>query len=184
MKTYIALLRGINVSGQKKIKMAELKTLFEALLFTDVQTYIQSGNVIFMHDNAHPEGLERSIRQKILEKYGFEVAVTVLSPSELRGAIAGNPFLKDPSIDLKRIYVTFLASRPLPEHIETLGSLDYSPEAYMLDGKVLYFFSPHGYGKAKLNNNYIENKLKLSATTRNWKTVNTLMEMASGQGSA
>ncbi|MBN4062481.1 MAG: hypothetical protein COA57_06240 [Flavobacteriales bacterium] len=180
METYIAMLRGINVSGQKKIKMADLKAHFEQLNFKNVQTYIQSGNVIFNNKKSAAAMLEKAIEQKILKEYGFRVPVIVKSPNELRYVLANNSFLNDQSKDKSRLYVTFLAEEPAVVHVEKLKSIDHSPEAYILDVQHIYFFSPHGYGRAKMNNNFFENKLKVAATTRNWKTVNKLSEMANG----
>ena len=179
MNTYIALLRGINVGGQKKIKMIELKAHLEALGFQDIRMYIQSGNIVFRQKATDLVVLENAIRQKILEKYGFEVPTIIKTLSELEYTLSHNPFLKDPDKDPKRLYVTFLSDVPSSAHITTLQSVDYSPEEYILDGKEIYFFSPVGYGRAKMNNNFFENKLKLAATTRNWATVNKLVAMAS-----
>ena len=179
MKTYIALLRGINVSGQKMIKMAELKTHFEALGYQDVQTYIQSGNIVFKAAGTTPSSLEQAISEKIREVYGFEVAVTVRRPEDLRHILDNNPFLQRGE-DPERLYVTFLGALPAAAQVEKLKEYDYSPEAYILDGATLYFFAPNGYGRAKMNNNFFESKLKVSCTTRNWKTVQVLAEMAGG----
>ena len=176
METYIAMLRGINVSCQKIIKMADLKNHLQELNFFDVQTYIQSGNAVFNNKNVSHKILESKIANKILEEYGFEVAVIVKSPNELTEIIKKNPFTKDE--DLNRLCVIFLSDEPTADNIKKLKSFDHRPEEYVLNGKTIYGYSPHGYGKAKMNNNFFENKLKVSATTRNWKTVNKLAEMA------
>lgn len=177
METYIALLRGINISGQKLIKMADLKAHLSELKFTDVQTYIQSGNVIFKYENKTLEYLGNKIEQKILEKYGFEVTTIVKTPSELQSVIEQTPFLKDQKKDPNRIYITFLSEIPSSINIKKLENIDHSPEEFILKEKTIYFYSPNGYGRAKMNNNFFENKLKLKATTRNLKTVNKLLEI-------
>jgi uncharacterized protein (DUF1697 family) len=171
------MLRGINVSGQKIIKMADFKNHLQELNFTDVQTYIQSGNAVFKNKKTLPKDLEKKITKKILEEYGFEVSVIVKSPNELTEIIKKNPFTKDE--DLNRLCVIFLSDEPTSDNLKKLKGIDYSPEEYVLKGKTIYLYSPHGYGKAKMNNNFFENKLKVVATTRNWKTVNKLSEMAS-----
>ena len=178
METYIAILRGINVSGQKKIKMADLKAHLKELNFKNVRTYIQSGNVIFEHKETTPESLENEIEKKISEKYGFQVPTIIISPSELEYVLNNNPFLNDPNKASDRLYVTFLSAIPSSINIGKLKNIDHSPEEYILDGKNIYFFSPSSYGKAKMNNNFFENKLKTAATTRNWKTVNKLLEIS------
>ncbi|UCH66240.1 MAG: DUF1697 domain-containing protein [Ignavibacterium sp.] len=176
METYIAMLRGINVSGQKKIKMTDLKTHLQELNFKDVQTYIQSGNAVFNYIKSNPKKLESKIAQKILKEYSFEVSVIVKTRDELKNVLKSNPFTKDK--DLNRLYVTFLSDEPAKENLKNLEGINHSPEEYILKGKIIYFYSPHGYGKAKMNNNFFENKLIVAATTRNWKTVNKLAEMA------
>jgi uncharacterized protein (DUF1697 family) len=177
MNKYIAILRGINVSGQKKIKMADLKSHLSELNFKNIQTYIQSGNIIFEYESDDIIFLEDAIKSKINEKYGFEVPTIVITQNEIEYVLANNPFINEQGKDPERIYVTFLSDFPSITNIEKLENFNYSPEEYILDGKIIYFFSPHGYGKAKMNNNFFENKLKVEATTRNWKTVNKLFEM-------
>ena len=176
MQTFIALLRGINVSGQKKIRMADLKKLFEALGYRAVQTYIQSGNVVFRADTPAGEA-GPAISGKILDAYGFEVDVLIRRPEDLGHILDHNPFLERGE-DPERLYVTFLAEAPAPELIENLRANDYSPEAWQHSGQTIYFFSPLGYGRAKMNNNFFEKKLRTICTTRNWRTVQVLYDMS------
>lgn len=177
LNTFIALLRGINVSGQKKIKMADLKQHFEELNFQNVITYIQSGNIIFQTKIKDINKLEKSISNKINEHYGFDVEVIIKTISELEYIINNNPFIKQKK-DPNKIYLTFLHSFPKMENINKLKETNYSPEEYSIDNKNIFFFAPNGYGKAKMNNNFFEKKLKLIATTRNWKTVNKLYDLS------
>ena len=121
---------------------------------------------------------QKLIEQKIADKYGFEVPTIVKTPSELEHVLQNNPFLKEKDKDPERMYVTFLATLPAAELVESLKGIDHSPEEYVLDGKNIYLFSPLGSAKAKMSNNYFEGKLKVVATSRNWKTVNKLVEMA------
>lgn len=179
MNTYIALLRGINVSDQKLIKMADLRMHLAKLKLDNIQTYIQSGNIVFQSNGKSCEKLENLIRSKIKEKYDFDVPTLVKTPADLIDVIKRNPFKEEVESDSKRIYITFLSDHPEQSKIESLKEVDYSPEKYAVDGDIVFFFSPNGYGKAKMNNNFFENKLKVNATTRNWKTVNTLLEMSS-----
>jgi uncharacterized protein (DUF1697 family) len=177
MTKFIVLLRGINVSGQKKIKMSDLKSLFEDLSFSKVQTYIQSGNVIFSAKEKSNKKLEHKISSAIKSKFGFDVQVIVVTPDEIEYVIRNNPFLKKKK-ESERLYVTFLSENPPAENMKKLNAVDYSPEEYIIDGRYIYMFAPNGYGKAKLNNNFIENKLKVFGTTRNWRTVNKLFELS------
>lgn len=175
MPTYIALLRGINVSGQKKIKMAELRDHLISWGFAEVQTYIQSGNLILTSPETDQTQIAERIHRGILEAYGFEVPVMILLPKDVERVLAHNPFL--PEHDPKRLYVTFLSATPDADLIDQLAAVDYAPEAYVVTDQHIYFFSPAGYGRAKMNNNFFEKKLKVNATTRNWRTVNKLRDM-------
>ena len=176
MKKFIALLRGINVSGQKKIKMSDLKLLIEDLGFQNVATYIQSGNVIFSSKEKSVKKLESKISSGIKNKYGFDVQVLIIKPDEIEYVFRKNPFIKKKKATDK-LYVTFLAKKPTSENKKILETKDFSPEEYVIDRKFIYLFYPNGAGKAKLNNNLLESKLKLPATTRNWNTIKTLSEL-------
>jgi len=177
MKKFVALLRGINVSGQKQIKMSDLKTLSEDLGFTKVQAYIQSGNVIFSAKEKSSKRLEDKTSSAIKSKFGFDVPVIVVTPEEIEYVIQNNPFIKKKK-DLEKLYVTFLSENLPAENIKKLNAVDYFQEEYIIDGRYIYLFVPNGYGKAKLNNNLFENKFKVFGTTRNWKTVNKLFELS------
>lgn len=179
MQTFISILRGINVSGQKKILMAELKALYESLQFKDVNTYIQSGNVIFK-SNEKLSDIEfaTKIEKAIYKEYGFEVPVIIRSKDEIHKIISVNPFLKEKNMEEKRLYVTFLSETPAKENIEIAKGLDFSPDRFFIIGKEVYLCVPNGYGETKLSNNFFEKKLKVNATTRNWNTVQKLLQLA------
>jgi uncharacterized protein (DUF1697 family) len=178
MNTFIAILRGINVSGQKKIRMADLKTYLEEAGLQNVRTYIQSGNVVFDHPGGDPDMLARLIEGKIRETYAFDVPTLVKRAEDLVAALARNPFLADPEADAAGIYFTFLAEAPAAEKLDVLNEIEYPNESFVVDGLNVYLYVPKGYGRAKMNNNFFENKLKVKATTRNLKTVKVLVEMA------
>lgn len=177
MGKFIALLRGINVSGQKKIKMSDLKMLFADLSFTNVETYIQSGNVFFLSDSNNKKIIRERLEKKIKSKYGYQVQIIIKTPDELKYALNYNPFLRDEKNDFDRIYFTFLSEKPSSINIKKLMEFEYPPEEYIIDGDMIYLLFPNGYGKAKMNNNFFEKKLNIFATTRNYKTVKTLFEM-------
>jgi uncharacterized protein (DUF1697 family) len=178
MGKFVALLRGINVSGQKKIKMSGLKVLFEDLSFTNIETYIQSGNVLFNCSTNSKKVIGDKIKRGIASKFGYQVHVIIKTPDELGYALKNNAFLKSKTKDLEKIYFTFLSEVPSQEKIQKLKEVDSSSEKYILDGTTIYLFFPSGYGKAKMNNNFFEKKLNVFATTRNYKTVKTLFEMS------
>jgi uncharacterized protein (DUF1697 family) len=179
MQVFVSILRGINVSGQKKILMADLKALYEGLKFKDVTTYIQSGNVIFKSDSKLSDAaLAEKIEAAILKQYSFTVPVVVRSISQLENIISENQFLKEKNIDLEKLHVTFLSEVPAKSATEAIKLLDYPPDRFSVAGEEVFLYTPGGYGETKLSNKFFENKLKVTATTRNWKTVNKLLEIA------
>ena len=180
MQTFISILRGINVSGQKKILMADLKALYESLHFKEVATYIQSGNVVFKSDAKLSDvQLAQKIEKAIGAKYNFEVPVMIRSIEEWEKAISQNSFTKEKNIDLKKLHITFLSEVPARENVESIKNADFLPDQFVIKGKEIYLHIPESYGETKLSNNFFEKKLKTKATTRNWNTVNKLFEMAS-----
>ena len=178
MEIYIALLRGINVSGQKLLRMNDLKSYFEELGFQEVLTYIQSGNIIFSFETTNQQKLEQMIREKILEKTRYNVPVAVLSRAELDTIIENNPYKTLENQEIEKLHLTVLEELPLQENILQLTRNNFAPEEFSFGGRYIYLFLPNGYGRAKLNNNFIEKKLKTGATTRNWKTIKKLQEMS------
>ena len=178
MTTYIAILRGINVSGHRVIKMEALKQLMDELNFQNIQTYIQSGNVIFQYKNTGFEKLEKKISDAIASKFDFEVPVVVLEFEELKNILEKNPFVIDPTKDIKYLHVTFLATEPEKKNLADINFNQYLPDELNIVGKTIYLYCPNGYGTTKLHNGFFESKLKVSATTRNWKTTNELVAIA------
>jgi uncharacterized protein (DUF1697 family) len=175
MHTYISILRGINVSGQKKIIMTDLVKLYEDLGFTDVKTYIQSGNVVFNSTKKVSNALlVKQIESKINEIYGFQVPVIIRTADDLAKIIASNPFKTEST---ENLYVTFLSNLPNSNHLEKLTELNYLPDEFIVIEKEIYL-NVSSYGTTKLSNSFFENKLKVTATTRNWNTVNKLLAIA------
>lgn len=170
---YIALLRGINVSGQKKIKMEDLRKLCEAIGFQHVQTYIQSGNIIFESPESEAPHLAYQLSEAIREKYDFEVTVIVRTPAELEDVLAKSPYSDSPT---DKTYYVLLEAEPSSEKWAKLDANAYLPDTFAYVGKVIYLHVV-SYGNTKLSNNFFEAKLKLSATTRNHNTIQKLIEM-------
>ncbi len=175
MTKYISILRGINVSGQKKILMADLKTIYENLKLKNITTYIQSGNVVF--ETNSKVNLQEAIEKAIFKTYGFEVPVIVIEAEEFKQNINANPFIKEKAIALDKLHVTFLEDAPSVTNSDALKSIKSSEDRYILNNKIVYLYCPGGYGTTKLSNTSIENKLKVKATTRNWKTCNELLKI-------
>lgn len=178
MNIYIAILRAINVSGKNKINIAELKKMFEDMNFKNVTTYIQSGNVVFESKKTDYKKLEKLIETKILERFTLQIPVIVRDKNELTSIIKSNPFLKRKNIDVTKLHATLLANEPEQTNIGKLKNVHYEPDEFILSGREIYVYCPNGYGTTKINNNFFENKLKVTATTRNWKTMNELLSIA------
>jgi len=170
MMKYISLLRGINVGGHKKILMKDLKELYESLSFENVKTFIQSGNVIFETNEAIEDSIVK-IEKAISHKYGFEVPVQIREVHDFEHIIKTCPFTKLDLAEGTRVMITFLDALPTQENIEELTTYVHEPEMLEVVGREVYLYCPDGYGKTKLNNNFLEKKLKVAATTRDWKSV-------------
>lgn len=178
MSKYISLLRGINVSGHKKIKMTDLKSLYETLGCENVQTYIQSGNVVFEHASLNLKSIQEAIEKTIEAKYGFSVYVDVRNKDDFFAILAALPFQNITlEKDGSQILITLLADNPNKEQIDLLNDLKHPTEKIIFGNRAFYLHCPNGYGKTKLSNAFIENKLQMRATTRNLRTVSKLCEM-------
>ena len=175
METYIALLRGINVGGHKKIKMTDLKKMFESLDFEEVVTYVQSGNVIFKGPETNTYNLEKRIKKGIMETFGWEVPVLVKTKMNLEGIVANNPFKEDD--DAGSTYFVLLQNLPKKSLIDLLRQMSYEDEIFIITPTCVYLQCKKGYGNTKCNNNFFEAKLKVPATTRNYKTMIKLLEL-------
>jgi uncharacterized protein (DUF1697 family) len=178
MKTYIAILRGINVSGHKMMKMVDLTTMLNGLSFKNIKTYIQSGNVVFQSKETAPAQLQKKIEKKIAETFGFEVPVMVIPVNEIETILKNNPFLKKKTVDVTNLHVTFLNGTYDKKIPIQLAEQKYGNDEFVATTTAIYLYCPDGYGNTKLSNTFWENKLKVVATTRNWKTVNELLKMA------
>lgn len=177
MYTYVSILRGINVGGRRKIKMNELKQLYSRIRLLNTYTYIQSGNVIFNTENNEDcKVLATQIENAILDSFGFEVPVVVRTFREIEQAIANNPFTKGNNIE--NLHLTFLNDYPESEKLAAIENSDFFPDLFNVVDKDVFIACNGKYSDSKLSNTFFENKLKIPATTRNWKTVMQLYEMA------
>lgn len=178
MAKLISILRGINVGGRRKILMADLRTLYEELGLKNPQTYIQSGNVLFDYSGRKKAAaIEEMIYKAIQKKYDFEVPVIVRTVQEITDAYHNNPFATEDT-ELEHLHLTFLKEIPTAEHLEKINTYDYSPDQFKIVGKEAYIYCEGKYHKSKLTNNFFEKKLKISSTTRNWKTVTKILELS------
>ena len=171
MKKYIVLLRGINVSGKNKLPMAELRDLLNDLGFQNVQTYIQSGNIILESDEGKSVVCNK-IKEGIQAKFGYDVPVIARTIPQWKKAIANYPFSTD---NTKIVAFVFLSKKVYETKIEVK---DINNDEYVIDNDMVYIHCSTGFGKTKLSNNLFERKLNVTATTRNYNSTLKLLELA------
>jgi len=178
MPTYIALLRGVNVSGKRILKMKDLVGVLSPPKYRNVRTYVQSGNLIFEHEGADTKKLAVTIERAIAGGFGIAPSVIIRTDHELGKIVRGNPFITDGEVDPERLYVTFLAERPgagIPPAVEIRKD---KHERFALIGSEVYLYCPNGYGRTKMNNSAFEKAFGVIATTRNWRTTTTLLRLS------
>ena len=178
MPVVISMLRGVNLAAHNRIKMEALRTLYESLGLQDVQTYVQSGNVIFRTKERNLPALAKCIEDKIQRDAGFRTGTVLRTTSELREAIAKNPFATRRNIDPSKLLVTFLSAAPDAESRGNALAIKTFPEELRIDGREVYIHFPNGMARPKMSWPRIEKALKTWGTGRNWNTVTKLLEIA------
>jgi uncharacterized protein (DUF1697 family) len=176
LETYVALLRGINLGSHKRVAMGDLRQVVVALGGEDVQTYVQSGNVVLRSKQSASElvsAIEKSIRQTL----GLDVTVIVRSQARLAKIIQGNPFVGQ-AADPTKLHLTLLGAKPDAADVSGLSEKYSGGDAFEVVGEDVYLHCPGGYGRTKLNNAFFEKHLRVTATTRNWRTMTALAELA------
>lgn len=177
MEVKIAVLRGINVGGKRKILMLDLRGLFETLGFKDVKTYIQSGNVIFKSDKQN-DILVSEIKTSIKTNFNLDVPVIIKSLQDLEQIVANNPFSITKEEDIGKLHLTFLSEKPTEEKLKLIESYNSNSDKFRIKGKNVFIWCNGKYHQSKLTNNFFEKKLAVEATTRNWKTVLKLLALS------
>ena len=177
MHNYIALLRGINVGGRYKIIMADLRVLFGTLGFTEVTSYIQSGNIIFCSEESNGKKLEQRIEAAIENEYGYSVPVIMLKRSTLEKILGENPWKPLKDDELNKMYYVFLKESPESEVVAEFKESKFENEKFVICRDYIYLKCLRGMGKAKLTTNLLEKKLGVQATARNHKTALKLLEL-------
>lgn len=176
MSVFVALFSGINVGGNRIVKMAELRAFFEELGFADVASYIQSGNVVFKADATDATALTATIEAAFETRWGFRSRIMVRDLGWYERLVAENPY-PDVADDHKKLHAYTLERAPVPAEIAPLAERNAGPESFEVKGDVLYLHAPEGLGKSKFAE-ILPRTLKVPGTARNWRTVLTLLEMA------
>lgn len=176
---YAALLRGVNVGGANKIAMASLADLFLQAGCRNVQTYIQSGNVVFAAQPKVALAAVSAVCSAVQQQFGFQTQIVLRSLEEMERIAASHPFFRDDE-ELGKFHVVFLADAPSPERIAALDPQRSPPDQFKVLGKEVYLYMPNGMARTKLSNAYFDSKLKTVSTVRNWRTVQKLLELMRG----
>jgi len=174
MAIWISFLRGINVAGNRNLKMDELEKIYVSLGFQNVQTYRQSGNVIFSHKGKDESGISTRIENALKTRKGLEVKIFLRSPNELARIVESHPFRNK---DRTRVHVTLLHSKPVEVPTSQITAVAAEGEEFALSNGEVFLFLPNGQGRTKLSNNFFEKTLGVAATTRNWNTITGVLEL-------
>jgi uncharacterized protein (DUF1697 family) len=174
---HLALLRGINVSGHNMIKMTTLKKMLHDIDFQNIETYIQSGNVFVETEEENQNSIGFTIKQKIFKELGFDVPAIVISKLDLEKCLTNNPVFKEKDVDVKKLYVAFISKELNNNALNDLKISQFKPDEAFIDGNRIYMKLETGAANTKLTQKYIEKKLNVIATSRNWNTVNKLLEL-------
>jgi uncharacterized protein (DUF1697 family) len=177
MPIYVSMLRGINVGGNKRIKMDQLRSSLEALGLEQVKTYIQSGNVVYKAAKTAPATLSQKIEANIVKTFGFEAAVITRTAEQMKKLIADNPFLKQANIDPEKLHVAFLSKAPEAAAVRKLAGLTLAPDQSTCMGEEVYLCFPNGVSGSSLWKHPLDRVLSVEATMRNWKTVTAIHQM-------
>jgi uncharacterized protein (DUF1697 family) len=173
--TYIVLLRGVMPTGKNRVPMAELRKELTDFGFENVRTYIQSGNVLVDTDYSMQE-VENHVHDVIKKKIGADLAVIARTGAQLKKIISDNPFTE--GYDISRVFFVMFKQKPSRADVEKLLSEDYGSEKLVITGLTAYMYIPGTYGKGKLSANYLEKKLHIDATMRNFNTLTKLINMS------
>ena len=173
----IALLRGINVGGHRRVGMPALGHLFKTLGCQGVRTYLQSANVVFRAGSVDPASLEAALERHL----GFPVQVALRSGAQWRGIVAGNPYVTQARQDGSKVHLALLGAAPDAEGLASLLAMPRGPDDWTLEGRELYLHLPNGGGRTRLDHGTLERLLGVTVTVRNWKTVTALEGLLSAE---
>ncbi len=176
---FIAILRGINVGGHNKLKMAELRAALETEGFTNVRTYIQSGNVVFESKIKSATKIASAISNLIRKQFNLDVPVVVRSAAAFAVVPGNNPWAGDSNFDEQFLAVAFLAEKPAKAKLAELSDPSGPSDHFKIAGADIYLYCPNGASKTKLTNNFFEKALGVVCSTRNWRSIGKINELAS-----
>jgi len=178
MGVMISMLRGVNLGPHNRMKMEELRAVYESLKLQDPRTYVQSGNVLFKTKERDEAKLGARIQDGIEKKFGFRPEVILRTAEELKKAVAKNPFSARKNIDPSKLLVSFLTAAPRSDACEKLRALDTAPEELWIDGREIFIYYPNGLARPKFQWTKADKILNVVGTGRNWNSVTKMLAMA------
>jgi uncharacterized protein (DUF1697 family) len=173
---HLALLRGVNLGGKNRLPMKDLALIFAETGCVGVETYIQSGNVVFSAPTRTCEGLAEKVSRQIEKRFGHKPPVVLRSLAQMADVVHNNPYQK-PGTDEKSLHVVFLAGTPSAQEVAKLDPNRSPGDEYTVRGQQIYLRLPNGAARSKLTNAYFDSNLHTISTARNWRTTLTLFEM-------
>lgn len=178
----VVMLRGVNVSGRNRLPMPSFAAALGDLGFEEVATYVQSGNAVVVTSRG-PAAVADVVRETLADRFGLSMPLVVRTADELRAVVDANPHLAAED-DPTKLHVTFLDRDPGPSGASLEPSANAGRDVFAVVGREIYLHCPGGYGNSKLTNDFFERRLGAVATTRNWRTVQALADMAAAAGGA
>jgi uncharacterized protein (DUF1697 family) len=173
----IVFLRAVNMAGHNSIKMKDLGEMFVDMGYPDAKIYIQSGNVIFRSDEDR-NTLIRKVSEAIKQEFGHDIAIMIRTVEEVRNLAGRNPYLEEEGFDPSKMAVVFLNKEPSAESVEKMADVDFPPDKYLIDRNEIFIYCPNGFGRSKLTTVFFERKLNVFGTARNWKTINSILDIS------
>jgi uncharacterized protein (DUF1697 family) len=177
MRIVIALLRAVNMAGHNSIKMKELSEMFAGMDHPEAKIFIQSGNVVLQSDD-DSDKLSAEIAAAIKQEFDLDIAVMIRTAGEVQELAARNPYLREENFNGSKMAVVFLNKVPSAEALKKMEEINFPPDKYCIDGKEIFIYCPNGFGRSKLSTNFFERKLNVFGTARNWKTINSILDIA------
>jgi uncharacterized protein (DUF1697 family) len=176
---YVVLVRGVNVGGHNKLPMAKFRELLTGLGFTDVATYLQSGNAVITAARQSPAKLATTVERALKQELNLSVQVLAVTGDRLKRIVNDNPMVKDDHYPT-HLYVAFMSGKPNSKALQAIDATRYAPDRFTVVGDVAYLHYPKGMGRSRLDPGVVFGRCGVWVTARNWRTVGQLLDLVAG----